>query len=158
MGHVYYAALKHLVYEKVHSRNDKGRKQALNRQATEGKPKNGGHRLGHMERDAIHGHGAAYFEHERMISPDRFVAYVDDAGALCFYDNSVKEDEVDIDDLIVPEYESGGANPVKVLIPYSLLLFLRECTPLGIRTIIETRERAPLPWSRHRNYLPRPDE
>ena len=70
-----YMRLNHLVAEKAHARN--GGPVDAYRQPKAGKAKNGGLRMGKMERLATEGHGAAEFTYERMfLMSDRSVAYV----------------------------------------------------------------------------------
>jgi DNA-directed RNA polymerase subunit B len=57
VGVPFYQSLKHMVHDKIRSRNE-GPNTALTRQPREGKKQDGGLKIGNMEADVLKGHGA----------------------------------------------------------------------------------------------------
>jgi len=66
MGPIYYQRLKHMVEDKINSR-DTGPKKLLTHQPTQGRGDEGGLRIGEMERDALISHGVSKFLTESMM-------------------------------------------------------------------------------------------
>lgn len=76
IGCSFYQMLKHMVLDKVTSRQRGGR-AALTRQPLDGRANKGGQRLGEMEKDALLSHGAAYVLDDRSrIASDAHSALV----------------------------------------------------------------------------------
>jgi len=66
MGPTFYQRLKHMVIDKKHSRA-RGPIVSLTRQPCEGRSRDGGLRVGEMERDCMLSHGIAMFTKERLM-------------------------------------------------------------------------------------------
>ncbi|MBI2651065.1 DNA-directed RNA polymerase subunit B [Candidatus Woesearchaeota archaeon] len=124
VGNMYYLKLKHLVANKIHSRA-RGPVQLLTRQPTEGRAKEGGLRLGEMEKDTFVAHGASLLLKERFDSDKTVVPICENCGLIAIKDEykgkkycSVCGENVEITDieisyafkLILDEFKSLGIN------------------------------------------------
>lgn len=118
-GPIYYQKLKHMVADKMHARAT-GPKTSLTRQPTEGRSREGGQRLGEMERDCLIGYGAAALLQERLLfSSDVFQASVcEECGFIGAKDRC--------------EYCQSGQAVIKVKMPYACKLLFQELMAMGI--------------------------
>ena len=127
----YYQRLKHMVVEKAHARN-RGARQLLTRAPTEGRSRDGGLRIGEMEKDSICSWGAAHVLQDRLFEQsDAFE---------CFFckecgDFSDKFDEEDEAPLCKHCESNGKRNTcVSVQMPFAMKLLLQEIRGCGIST------------------------
>ncbi len=84
LGNMFYLKLKHMVTNRLQSRA-MGPIQLLTRQPTEGRAKEGGLRLGEMEKDCFVAHGASLLLKERFDSDKTIVPVCESCGLIAIY-------------------------------------------------------------------------
>jgi len=131
IGPVYNVRLKHMVLDKVHGRA-RGPRQALTRQPLEGRSRDGGLKIGEMEKDAMVAHGMSQFIKERMMeTSDITKVYVCDECGM-FASKVIDKDY----------YKCKGCQNTSrisaVVIPYACKLLFQELTAVNILPRIRT--------------------
>ena len=125
-GPTYYQRLKHMVDDKIHSR-ESGPRTLLTRQPVEGRSRDGGGRVGEMERDVFIAHGITKFLKERfMDSSDLFRVYVSKNDKTIIAGNSDKD---------IYKYEGKNLHRdevAEVQLPFAMKLLLQEITSMLI--------------------------
>jgi DNA-directed RNA polymerase II subunit RPB2 len=128
IGPTYYQRLKHMVADKIHARGSNGPIVMLTRQASEGRSKNGGLRLGEMERDCLIGHGISEFLKERMLdTADNFRVFICKNCGMTASVNPSKN-------IYKCNTCKTSADIVQVRIPYAFKLLSQELYTMNIKT------------------------
>jgi len=129
-GPIYYQKLKHMVQDKMHARAT-GPIALLTRQPTEGRARDGGLRLGEMERDCLIAYGAAQLLRERlMLSSDCHECDVCATCGLIGYQGWC-------------QVCSSSAGVRKMVLPYAAKLLLQELGSMNVRTSLRLVEEFP---------------
>jgi DNA-directed RNA polymerase II subunit RPB2 len=134
IGPTFYQRLKHMVQDKIHSRS-RGPTTTLTRQAPEGRSRDGGLRLGEMERDAVAAHGLSKFLKERLLdNSDAYSTYVcGECGLFAQRANrrNNKKFPTADDVYFCPQCDNYN-NIHKVRIPYAFKLMIQELMSMCI--------------------------
>lgn len=129
-GPIYYQKLKHMVQDKMHSRA-RGPRAMLTRQPTEGRSRDGGLRLGEMERDCLIAYGTSQLLLERlMISSDRHEIDVCETCGFMGYLNWCQRCK-----------SSRGV--VKMAIPYAAKLLIQELMSMNVTARLKLEDEFP---------------
>ncbi|PWA50905.1 nuclear RNA polymerase C2 [Artemisia annua] len=129
MGPIYYQKLKHMVADKMHARG-MGPREMISRQPTEGRSRNGGLRIGEMERDCMIAYGAANLTYERlMLSSDPFEAQVCRKCGLLGYINHQSKTKF-------CSKCKNGDNISSMRLPYSCKLLFQELQSMNIVPLV----------------------
>lgn len=132
-GPIYYQKLKHMVQDKMHSRA-RGPRAILTRQPTEGRARDGGLRLGEMERDCLIAYGASQLLLERlMISSD---AHKVDVCERCGQMGSLGYCRI-------CDTEEGIR---ELTMPYAAKLLIQELGSMNIKVTIGLEDEFPKEW------------
>lgn len=140
IGPTFYQRLKHLVYDKIHSRAN-GPKTLLLHQPCEGRARGGGMRIGEMERDALIAHGMARYIKEKLMDvSDIYTTYVCDECGLFAKRVNKSENKIYSTERDVYECPACGnkTHISKIVIPYAFKLLVQELMSMCIVPRIHT--------------------
>ncbi|KAI9931502.1 hypothetical protein ASPWEDRAFT_181191 [Aspergillus wentii DTO 134E9] len=129
-GPIYYQKLKHMVQDKMHSRA-RGPRAILTRQPTEGRSRDGGLRLGEMERDCLIAYGTSQLLLERlMVSSDRHEIDVCEQCGFMGYLNWCQRCK-------------SSRHVVKMVIPYAAKLLIQELMSMNVTARLKLEDEFP---------------
>jgi DNA-directed RNA polymerase II subunit RPB2 len=128
VGPTYYQRLKHMVTDKIHSRNSNGPIVLLTRQPSEGRARAGGLRLGEMEVECNWGHGTMQFLKERFMEcSDNYRLFV---CKKCNNTATVNPEK----NIYHCNMCDNKINFAEIRIPYATKLMFQEIQSMGIST------------------------
>ena len=134
-GPVYYQRLKHMVNDKQHSRSI-GPMVNLTRQPAEGRSRDGGFRIGEMERDVMIAHGMTRFCRERLydVSDKYSVNVCNKCGMIAAYNNGEQNRLYKSNDFTIHLCKTcnNTTDFSKVEIPYSYKLLSQELQTINV--------------------------
>jgi len=134
-GPVFYQRLKHMVNDKQHSRSI-GPMVNLTRQPAEGRSRDGGFRIGEMERDVMIAHGMSRFCRERLYDvSDKYSVHIcNKCGMIACFNNGDKNKKYTNND-----FQTHYCNTCdnrkdfsKVEVPYSYKLLSQELQTINV--------------------------
>ncbi|KAF1810934.1 DNA-directed RNA polymerase III polypeptide [Eremomyces bilateralis CBS 781.70] len=131
-GPIYYQKLKHMVQDKMHARA-RGPRAILTRQPTEGRSRDGGLRLGEMERDCLIAYGASQLLLERlMISSDAHECDICEVCGMMGYKGWCQTCE-------------SSKGMVRMTLPYAAKLLIQELLSMNVKASLVLEDEFPAP-------------
>jgi DNA-directed RNA polymerase beta subunit len=133
IGPVFYQRLKHMVNDKQHSRSI-GPMVNLTRQPAEGRSKQGGFRIGEMERDVMIAHGAARLCRERLYDvSDKYSVHVcKKCGITAAYNDGDQRKLYSDFSIHLCKMCGNNTDFAKVDIPYAFKLLSQELQTINV--------------------------
>lgn len=141
IGPTYYQRLKHMVDDKIHSRA-RGPCTVLTMQPPVGRARDGGLRVGNMEKDALIGHGISSFLKERfMETSDIYDVHVCNKCGLFAQRKMTRNNNPYKKDTDIYECKAcrNKTDISQVQIPYSFKLLLQELLAINIAPRIKVK-------------------
>ena len=153
MGPTYYTRLKHMTQDKINYRA-RGPRAALTRQTNHGRSKDGGLRIGDMERDSILSHGMSSFMYDSMMVRGDYykMAICNHSGTIAIYnratqnfyspmvDGPLQFEAVDSETMVPSTVTKYGKEFSIVEVPYCLKLLIHELTTMNVQMRLITAD------------------
>jgi DNA-directed RNA polymerase II subunit RPB2 len=153
MGPTYYTRLKHMTQDKINYRA-RGPRAALTRQTNHGRSKDGGLRIGDMERDSILSHGMSAFMYDSMMTRGDYyrMAICNHSGTIAIYnkntqnfysplvDGPLQFESIDTQSFVPNLISKYGKNFSIVEVPYCLKLLIHELTTMNVQMRLITAD------------------
>jgi len=138
IGPTFYQRLKHMVHDKMHARST-GPLQVLTRQPVEGRSREGGLRVGELERDGMLAHGSAMFLRDRLFQcSDKYTLPVcTECGLSAIAESISHADES------AKQYRCSACKESQVEVvemPYANNLFFKELMSMGIAPRVRVKQ------------------
>jgi len=135
LGPVFYQRLKHMVSDKQHSRSI-GPMVNLTRQPAEGRSRDGGFRIGEMERDVMLAHGMTQFCKERLYDvSDKYSVHVcNKCGMIASYNDGNKNRQYERADFTIHLCKTceNRSDFSLVNVPYAFKLLSQELQTINV--------------------------
>lgn len=135
IGPVFYQRLKHMVNDKQHSRSI-GPMVNLTRQPAEGRSRDGGFRVGEMERDVLIAHGMSKFCRERLYDvSDKYSVHVcKKCGMIATYNDGSTNKELNRQANVIYNCRTcdNTSDFARVEIPYAYKLLSQELQTINV--------------------------
>jgi len=134
IGPVFYQRLKHMVNDKQHSRSI-GPMVNLTRQPAEGRSRDGGFRIGEMERDVMLAHGASRFCRERLYdASDKYSVHVCRKCGMIAAFNDGKQGSFNKDNYTIHHCKTcdNTTDFARVEVPYAFKLMSHELQTINV--------------------------
>ena len=150
-GPTYYLRLKHMVKDKINYRA-RGPRTQLTRQTVGGRSKDGGLRIGEMERDGVISHGMTSFLQESMLvrGDEYYMAVCNKTGTIAVYNETkniflspLADGPIQFSGTLdggmnVQNVSRYGRDFSIVRVPYTFKLLMQELTSMNVQMRIIT--------------------
>ena len=140
IGPLFYLRLKHIAADKIHARFE-GPTTLLTRQPSEGRSRDGGLRIGFMEKDALVAHGVASFLKEKMLDDSNlyYLHICGNCGNIAIRRKNINQSPRESpNDTYYCQNCGEKGNIKKVCIPYAMKLFMQEIESMGVGIKLDT--------------------